>query len=100
MGWKGKADEFWLKKAGKLELLVLSRNIGMLKVEAERDVIMQEGVGIVFLTNAQRPPSEVLLQLLKKWDDLEHLWQTTPRPFARFLSAQNRILHKFRTYRL
>ena len=100
MGWKGKPDEFWLKKAGKLELLVLSRNIGMLKVEAERDVIMQEGVGIVFLTNAQRPPSEVLLQLLKKWDDLEHLWQTTPRPFARFLSAQNRILHKFRTYRL
>ena len=100
MRWNGKPDEFWLEKAGQLELLVLSRNVGMLKVEAERDAITRWGVGIVFLTNAQRPPSEVLLQLLKKWDDLEHLWQTTPRPFARFLTAHNRILNKFRTYRL
>ena len=100
MGWRGKPDEFWLKKAGKLELLVLSRNIGMLKVEAEKAAITQEGVGIVFLTNAQRPPAEVLFQLLKKWDDLEYLWRTTPRPFARFLSAHNRIQHKFRTYSL
>ena len=99
MGWGGYPDEFWLKKAGELELIVLSRNIGMLKVKAERNVITHWDVGIVFLTNAQRHPSELLLQLLKKWDDLELLWRNTPRPFARFLSANNRIMDSYRTYR-
>ena len=100
MSWGGLPDQFWLEKAGQLEWLVLSCNKRMLKVTAERNTIIRERVGIVFLTSGEEQPSKVLLRLLQKWPDLELLWDTTPRPFAHFLSANNRLLHKFRDYHL
>ena len=100
MSWGGRPDEFWLEKAGQLEWLVLSCNKRMLKVTTERNTIIRESVGIVFLTSGEEQPSKVLLRLLQKWPDLELLWDTTPRPFARFLSANNRLSDEFRDYRL
>ena len=100
MNWRSQPDEFWLERAGQNEWLVLSCNKRMLKVMAERNIILRERVGIIFLTSGEERPREVLLRLLKKWDDLELLWNTTPRPFARFLSANNRILEQFRDFRL
>ena len=100
MNWRSQPDEFWLERAGQSEWLVLSCNKRMLKVTAERNIILRERVGIVFLTSGEERPREVLFRLLKKWDDLELLWNTTPRPFARFLSANNRISEKFRDFRL
>ncbi len=73
MSWGGRADEFWLTKAGQQEWLVLSCNKRMLKVKAERDTIVRERVGIVFLTTGEEHPPSVLLRLLKKWSDLELL---------------------------
>jgi hypothetical protein len=72
----------------------------MLNVTAERNTIIRECVGIVFLTSGEEHPPTVLLRLLKKWSDLELLWETTPRPFARFLAANNRLSDKFRDYHL
>ena len=100
MSWGGLPDQFWLEKAGHLEWLVLSCNKRMLKVTAERNTIIRERVGIVFLTSGEEQPSRVLLRLLQKWPDLELLWDTTPRPFARFLFANNRLSDEFRDYRL
>ena len=100
MGWGGRPDEFWLMKAGQLEWLVLSCDKRILKVDAERATIIRAGVGVVFLTSGQEQPAGVLLRLLRKWSDLELLWNTTPRPFARFLSANNRLSEQFRDYRL
>ena len=98
MSWGGRPDQYWLTKAGELELLVLSCNKKMLKVTAERDTIIREGVGIVFLTSGEEHPPTVLLRLLKKWSDLELLWEITPRPFARFLSSNNRISDRFKDF--
>ena len=100
MNWMGRPDEFWLERAGQNQWLVLSCNKRMMKVPAERNIILRERVGIVFLTSGEERPREVLLRLLRKWDALESLWKTTPRPFARFLSANNRILEKFRDFQL
>ena len=72
----------------------------MLKVAAERDAIIRERVGIVFLTSGEEQPRKVLLRLLQKWPDLEVLWETTDRPFARFLFANNKLSEEFRDYRL
>ena len=72
----------------------------MLKVKAERDTIIRERVGIVFLTTGEEHPPIVLMRLLKKWADLELLWDTTDRPFARFLFANNSLSDTFRDYRL
>ena len=100
MSFGGLPDEFWLKKAGQNGWLVLSCNKRMLKVNAERDTIVRENVGIVFLTSGQEQPRKVLLRLLRKWPDLEILWNTTERPFARFLLANNRLTDEFRGHRL
>ena len=66
----------------------------MLKVTSERDTVIRENVGIVFLTRGEEQPARVLLRLLQKWTDLEVLWETTDRPFARFLSANNKALRR------
>ena len=100
MSWGGLPDQFWLEKAGQNGWLVLSCNKRMLKVTAERDTIIRERVGIVFLTSGEEQPRRVLLQLLQKWQDLELLWRSTPRPFARFLSANNRLSENYRDFRL
>ena len=73
MSWGGQPDQFWLTKAGQLKFLVLSCNKKMLKVAAERDTIIRERVGVVFLTTGEEHPPTVLLRLLKKWIDLEAL---------------------------
>ena len=72
----------------------------MLKVAAERNAIIRENVGIVFLTSGEEHPPTVLLRLLKKWTDLEMLWDNTPRPFARFLFANNQLSDSYRDYSL
>ena len=65
MGWGGKPDEFWLAKAGQLDWLILSCNKKMLKVTAEKETIIRERVGIVFLTSGEEAPSTVLMRLLR-----------------------------------
>ena len=99
-GWRGRPDEWWLRRVATLGWLVFSYNLRMLKVQKERDVIIEEGVGIVFLTTGQARSANVLQLLLRRWPDLELLDATVPRPFARFLSPNGRIREKFRDYHL
>ena len=91
MGWRGQPDVVWLARAGDLGMLVLSCNKKMLRVPSERRTIISAGVGIVFLTTGEERPAKVLLTLLKKWDALETLDSTEPRPFAKFMSPNGRI---------
>ena len=56
--------------------------------------------GLPFESEDSQYGKSRLLQLLKKWSALELLWQTTPRPFARFLFANNQLAEQFRDYRL
>ena len=98
-GWGGKPDVWWLTQAGRNGWLVFSSNKKMLLVEMERETILREKVGIVFLTTGEERTVRVLQLLLRKWPDLE-LLDATQRPFARFLSPNGRLTDKFRHYRL
>lgn len=98
--WAGKPDEEWLVWAGQKQWLVFSSNKKMLLVPSERDAIIRAEVGIVFLTNGTEHIVKVLKLLLSKWDTLELLWNTTERPFARFLSPNGRLAAKYRHYEL
>ena len=66
----------------------------------ERDTIIREKLGIVFLTTGNEHPYVVLRGLLTKWDTLELLHETLQRPFARFLSPNGRIGSQFRQFKL
>ena len=100
MGWQGRPDVEWLALAGNAGMLALSCNKKMLTVLEERQAIIDNRVGIVFLTTGEERPARVLLNLLKKWVTLEQLDLTEPRPFAKFLSPNGRISDSYRGIRL
>ena len=99
-GWIGRPDREWLETAGRNGWLVLSANKKMLLVPEERSVIEKNDVGIVFLTSGEERVSRVLQLLLRKWDDLELLDRTEPRPFVRFLNMRGQLLHRYRNLSL
>lgn len=98
--WDGWPDVKWLTPAGQNEWLVFSSNKKMLKVPSERETIIREKVGIIFLTNGTEYIRTVLKLLLTKWDTFELLWTTVERPFARFLSPTGRLSDKYKDYQL
>jgi len=98
--WNGWSDTKWLTKAGQNEWLVFSCNKKILKVPSEKDTIIREKVGIIFLTNGSEYARAVLKLLLTKWDTLELLWTTVEKPFARFLSPNGRLTDKYKDYQL
>jgi len=100
LGWAGKPDVEWLSKAGQNEWLVFSYNKKILKVPNERETIIREKVGIIFLTNGTEYNRKVLRLLLTKWDTFELLWSTVERPFARFLSPNGRLSERYKDYQL
>ncbi|MBE9470424.1 MAG: hypothetical protein KAX23_04840 [Dehalococcoidia bacterium] len=100
LGWGGWLDVKWLALAGEKQWLVFSCNKKILKVPDEREAIIRGKVGIVFLTSGEENIARVLKLLLAKWEILELLWDTTERPFARFLSLHGRLTDKFKDYQL
>lgn len=53
LGWGGRPDVEWLAWAGQNRYLVLSCNKKMLLVPEERDTIIREKVGLVFLNHGE-----------------------------------------------
>ena len=96
LGWQGMPDVEWLALAGSAGMLVLSCNKKMLTVPSERQAIIDNKVGIVFLSTGEERPARVLLTLLRKWDALELLDSAESRPFARFLSPNGRLSESYR----
>ncbi len=90
-GLPGPPDVDWLTIAGRDGLFVFSRNKKMLRVATERQTIISEKVGIVFLTSGEESPARMLRLLLNRWDKLEFLDNNEPRPFARFVSPNGQL---------
>ena len=99
-GWLGRPDSTWLPTAGKNGWVVLSANKKMLKVPHERRAIIDNNVGIVFLTNGEEYIARVLSLVLSRWTWLEELDALQPRPFARFLAIDGRRMEKYRDFKL
>ena len=100
VGWGKQPDIAWLAWAGRRGLLVFSCNKRMLLVDIERETIIREKVGIVFLTNGEEHPARVLMLLLRKWSVLELLHATEPRPFVKFLAPYGKLTDRYRQFSL
>ena len=68
----------------------------MLSVPHEKQTIIDHRVGIVFLTTGEENTSNQLKTLLKRWDTLELLHETVPRPFARFIRPNGHMTDKLK----
>ena len=86
----GAPDVQWLTQAGQSGWLVFSCNKRMLDVPVERNTIINQNVGIVFLTSGQERLANTLRIILTKWEWLELIDRTVPRPFAYSLYPNGR----------
>ncbi len=86
---KGTKDPVWIPIAGQERWLVFSCNKAMLNVAAERDLIISEKVGIVFLTNGQENRATMLRLVLNRWKWLQKIDELEQRPFAFYLYPNN-----------
>jgi hypothetical protein len=100
LGWSGKKDTEWLPWVGQNQWLLLSCNKKQLIVPSECNAILQNHVGVVYLTIGEEFPAKVLELILRKWDTLESLWENTERPFVRFLHPNGILTTKYRNLQL
>jgi hypothetical protein len=84
-------DIQWIARAGIKGWLALSCNKNILDVPEEKDSIILNNVGIVFLTSGDMHPKDKLLLVLKKWEWMETIDTAIKRPFAFFLSPSGQI---------
>ena len=87
----GQDDIDYLKRAGQKGWLAISANKHMLDVQEERNTIISEKVGIVFVTEGQMSRPKLMLLLLKKWDWFEVIEKEEERPFAFYLYPSGKI---------
>ena len=78
----GAKDPEWIRRAGKLKQLVFSCNQSILSNEAERKLIIDHKVGIVFLSTGQERKIDFLRLILNNLNWLEWIDENMPRPFA------------------
>lgn len=89
-GLLGVPDVHWLAEAGAKRWFIFSCNKAMLDIAIERDTIVREKVGIVFLTSGQERLSNTLRLILAKWEWFEFVDSTIARPFAFLLYPTGR----------
>ena len=94
LGLLGVADVTWLQQAGEKGWLVFSHNKRMLDVPRERRTMIENHVGIVFLKSGFERRATVLRLILNKWDWLQLVDASIPRPFAFFLPPKGRPVQK------
>lgn len=92
MGWLSRRDLQWLPGAGQMEgSLILTRDRSMLDNSNEKQAIIDNNLGVVFLTAGQQSVEDLIRLVVNSWDQLEHLHDTTPRPFVRFLTTTGNL---------
>ena len=96
LGLGGSPDVQWLQQAGQGGWLALSCNKKQLSIAQERRAILDNDVGIVYLTTGEEQLPKVLRLLLTKWEALSKLDAEETRPFARFLSPNGRLAASYR----
>lgn len=91
-GWRSWDDLEWLARAGQKGWLVFSANKRMLKAPEERNTIIREKVGIIYLTSGEEYIDRVLRLLLVKWTWFQDIDKHEKRPFAFFISPKGRVV--------
>lgn len=78
---QGIQDEDWIPEIGS-SFLVLSRDIKLLRRPAQRELLAENAVGIICITDAYASPRDMLAFVLRRMSRLEEIDKTTSRPFA------------------
>ena len=75
---------------GERRWLAFSSNLAILSSQAQRDLLIANDVGAVFLTTGKEHSHDVLRLILDKWDWLQSIDTHEQRPFAYLLTMRGR----------
>ena len=71
MGWLCRPDLRWLPDAGRIEdSLILTRDRSMLDDSDEKQAIIDNDLGVVFLTSGQQPVDDLIRLVTDSWGQL------------------------------
>ena len=93
LGWLGVSEEHWLPLAAQMaDTLILTYDLNIFRKYQQRPRILNNNVGIVFLAAANEIFDSKMRLKTFSLEELEELHNNTPRPFARFLYPDGRLL--------
>lgn len=96
LGWLGVLDEGWLPRVGQEpDAVVLTGDRQLFQSAKERDAIVANAVGVVALTSGNLTAENAIRLLLDAAAEIEHISDTTSRPFIRFLTPEGKILSEW-----
>lgn len=84
-------DEEWIPLVGRSGWLAFSSNLGILAAEGQRELLISENVGVVFLTTGKEKSPDVLKLILNRWEWLQAIDRINPalsRIFSRWAVAR------------
>jgi hypothetical protein len=87
---KGTKDEDWIPYVGRGGFLLFSCNVGILESEPQRNLLITEKVGAVFVTSGQLTALQLMQLIMRRWEWLTALDETEPRPFAYLMTIHGR----------
>ena len=73
----GTHDDVWIPIVAADNRMILSRNVGMLDADHERQSLIDNSAAVVFLPQ-HLPILKLLALILKKWDWLEFIYEQYP----------------------
>ena len=93
LGWLGLYEEVWLPLASQMsDTLVLTCDLNIFRRERQRSRIMDNSMGMVFLTGANDPVEDKIAVIISSCRALEYVHVNVPRPFAWFLYPDGQLL--------
>ena len=101
LGWLGSSEEVWLPLASQMsDTLVLTCDLNIFRRERQRSRIIDNSMGMVFLTGANDPVEDKIDVIISSCRALEYVHENVPRPFAWFLYPDGQLLDNLAGERL
>lgn len=101
LGWLGLPDDIWLPLASRMpDSLILTCDLNIFRRGRQRSRIIDNDVGLVFLTGANETTEAKTTLIVSSCRLLSQVHEDTPRPFAWFLHPDGRLLDNLNGERL
>lgn len=93
LGWLGASEDRWMPLAAQMtDTLILTYDLNIFRRDQQRPRIVNNNVGVVFLTGANETFDSKISLITSSLPALEKLHSNTSKPFAWFLYPDGRLL--------
>jgi len=91
---QGAKDEDWIPKAGKQNSIVITQDVKIQTTRHQRDLYHEYNLGVFFIkapSNKGYSFWEMVMQVIKRWEDIKAKSGKTKKPFAFICNSSSRF---------